>query len=62
MFFISDVAEKEISSQSEQRKSQHKQVLNDLKKLQDQATKIWTDIGFNIDYANFFEENNIISK
>jgi hypothetical protein len=45
------VAEKEISSQSEQRKTQHKQVLTDLKKLQDQATKIWTDIGKNIKIA-----------
>lgn len=44
-FFILDVAEKEINTQSEQRKAQHKQVLTDLKKLQDQATKIWTDIG-----------------
>jgi uncharacterized membrane protein YccC len=48
-----DVAEKEISSQSEQRKTQHKQVLTDLKKLQDQASKIWTDIGNNIDITSW---------
>jgi len=43
--FLSDTAEKEINSQSEERKEQHQQLLKDLKKIQNQASKIWTDIG-----------------